>query len=172
MALETLNCTECGEDWERERKRGRKPKVCPDCKDTPAPEPTVIRKSENPPADETLEGFGPQVIDIETGKRDESKVVELEIEIPDDARVQFGNSLPGWLAKYDHFIIEDVSYKRGDTVKIKNHEHRGCTFRVDYLTKNTNPELDTDYKIYVEMFGKSGFCMGKFRVSDPWRVEK
>lgn len=28
---ETLNCEECGNDWSRERKRGRKPKVCPAC---------------------------------------------------------------------------------------------------------------------------------------------
>lgn len=28
---ETLTCEECDNDWSRERKRGRKPKVCPDC---------------------------------------------------------------------------------------------------------------------------------------------
>lgn len=32
MAVETLVCQACGEDWERELKRGRKPKTCPDCK--------------------------------------------------------------------------------------------------------------------------------------------
>lgn len=30
--METLTCTACGQDWQRERVRGRKPKLCPDCK--------------------------------------------------------------------------------------------------------------------------------------------
>lgn len=38
MATETLICSNCETSWERERVRGRKPKLCPDCKpDAPTP---------------------------------------------------------------------------------------------------------------------------------------
>lgn len=30
--MQTLTCSSCGEDWEREAKRGRRPTVCPTCK--------------------------------------------------------------------------------------------------------------------------------------------
>lgn len=36
---ETLTCRECGNDWQRERKRGVKPKTCPDCKGATAQKP-------------------------------------------------------------------------------------------------------------------------------------
>lgn len=31
-SVQVLTCADCGNDWERERKRGRVPKICPDCK--------------------------------------------------------------------------------------------------------------------------------------------
>jgi hypothetical protein len=31
MDLETLTCDSCGIKWNRQKARGRKPKVCPDC---------------------------------------------------------------------------------------------------------------------------------------------
>lgn len=35
--METLVCESCDSKWERERVRGRKPKVCPSCKDGVVP---------------------------------------------------------------------------------------------------------------------------------------
>jgi len=35
--MQQLTCSVCGDVWEREPKRGRPPKVCPDCKGQPAP---------------------------------------------------------------------------------------------------------------------------------------
>ena len=35
--LETLVCTACGASFERARSRGRKPKLCPNCRDTARP---------------------------------------------------------------------------------------------------------------------------------------
>lgn len=37
MSTETLHCTAGDHKWEREIKRGRKPKSCPDCKNKPKP---------------------------------------------------------------------------------------------------------------------------------------
>ena len=36
MSLETLTCETCNNDWTREKKRGRKPKHCPDCSGAPS----------------------------------------------------------------------------------------------------------------------------------------
>lgn len=41
MALETLTCESCDNDWQRKVVRGRKPKECPTCKGEPAPSPVV-----------------------------------------------------------------------------------------------------------------------------------
>lgn len=41
MALETLTCESCNNDWQRKVVRGRKPKECPTCKGEPAPSPVV-----------------------------------------------------------------------------------------------------------------------------------
>lgn len=50
MATETLTCKECGGNWDRQVKRGRKPTVCPDCKNGVKPAAKT-----KPPADpETL----------------------------------------------------------------------------------------------------------------------
>ena len=42
--METLTCNTCGNDWERERKRGVKPKTCPSCKEGKATKPTPPRQ--------------------------------------------------------------------------------------------------------------------------------
>ena len=31
MEFDTLTCSSCGVEWNRQKTRGRKPKVCPDC---------------------------------------------------------------------------------------------------------------------------------------------
>lgn len=48
MPNETLICVECNTSWERERVRGRKPKLCPGCK----PDVTAPKKK----AETTAEG--------------------------------------------------------------------------------------------------------------------
>lgn len=56
MTPEKLLCSTCGKTWERPKARGRKPKVCPSCRDNgnksaPAkdlpkpPEPATVEKS-------------------------------------------------------------------------------------------------------------------------------
>lgn len=34
MNTETLTCESCSSEWERERKRGRKPRLCPECSES------------------------------------------------------------------------------------------------------------------------------------------
>lgn len=50
---ETLTCGECGNDWARMRKRGRKPKVCPTCLDKPG-RATVASKPRKAVAEDTI----------------------------------------------------------------------------------------------------------------------
>lgn len=35
MEYDQLTCTECGLDWQRPKARGRKPKLCPKCLESP-----------------------------------------------------------------------------------------------------------------------------------------
>ena len=43
--METLTCNTCGKDWQRKVVRGRKPKVCPSCKEQGNTKPTSPRNS-------------------------------------------------------------------------------------------------------------------------------
>lgn len=166
MAIETLVCQACGEQFERERTRGRKPKRCPDCKDSNKKpkqdsKPEVIYKGEEEP--QTRES---DVVDMATGKRDPNKVPDFEVEIPDDAEMIDMHRLPKYLSKYDRVLVDGKPFSAGTVVKVKNHEHNGCRFEIRAFVKNTRGPL------YFDAVGAAGHCLGKYRVLDPWRVHK
>ena len=41
--VETLECNNCHTSWHRERKRGRKPRVCPECQNATQRGPAIDR---------------------------------------------------------------------------------------------------------------------------------
>lgn len=168
MAMETLTCDTCEQQWERERKRGRKPKQCPECKhggksDQGAPkslteENELIFKSDSEPADEY---FGRQVTDA-NGNRDISTLNYPEIEIPDEAT----ETKPvQWLRRYDQIIVDGVLFKAGDKVKILKDNARGT-----YTVKDFS--IHEKGYMYFALVGVSGTYAGKWRMIDPQRVSK
>lgn len=52
LTMERLICAECGNEWEREKARGKKPTLCPDCKKKQAVAPKVSQKRESTVAEE------------------------------------------------------------------------------------------------------------------------
>lgn len=160
---EVLICQSCGEAFERERVRGRKPKQCPPCKGgitpvttTAADKPEIIFKSEDNP-------YMPSVIDPTTGKRDPRKVPPCELEIPDTATEM---SESKFLRSYDQMLVDGKFWKQGDVVKIKDDKVRG-RYRIQEFVI---PE--GSLPMYVGLIGVQGNYEGKWRTIDPWRLEK
>lgn len=170
MATETLTCQTCGNNWGRERVRGRKPKECPPCKagTTPVPDgDTVIYKSASNPGKITDDNhvLEPQVIDPKTGKRDPGKYNgEIDIEIPDSATE---SSPTAYLRVYDQLLINGDLYKVGDEVKIYKDAANGCKYKIQQFVVPVG-----DFPMYVGMVGVRGSYEGKWRAIDPWRISK
>lgn len=47
MELEILKCDSCGKNWNRQKTRGRKPKLCPDCIIAPIQENDSLEEDED-----------------------------------------------------------------------------------------------------------------------------
>lgn len=161
MPIETLPCHSCGNTFQRERVRGRKPKQCPPCKEGKAPVKAdtgdIVLKSEDNP-------YLPNVIDPETGKRDPRKLQDYELEIPETATEM---SESKFIRRYDQMIINGEFWKEGDIVKIKDDSARG-RYKIQEFVIPQGKSLP----MYVGLIGVSGTYDGKWRSVDPWRIVK
>jgi len=152
MNTETLVCTNCGQKWQREIKRGRKPTVCPDCKNGTAGNKAVVPQPDPEPSDFVFKSVTPELVRA-------ARVSDVEVEWVGDPVGVSMNAV-----HYDKAIVDGVTFSTGDTVRV--HGERG-TYRVRRFT-----EAQDDQYPFMEMVGLSGNYQGKYRAVGAERISR
>lgn len=147
MATETLTCEDCGQDWERELKRGRKPKTCPDCKNNTTTTKTKPKPRPTKP-----------VADPETLNKAEKKYKQ-RVQMQGKYFKALGEGSPfktagGMLTIYKAFELDDGVVNKGGQVREKG--MRG-TYKFLSLA------VREDGTAYANLIGISGTYQGKHR---------
>lgn len=140
MATETLKCESCDRTWEREVKRGRKPKTCPECKNKPK------EQKSKPVTEEALKK-------AERKYKQRVQVAGKHFKTIGKGKRFVGNSGTK-LMIYDGFEFEDGTVTSGTIVREKG-------FRDQYKFRSL--AVRDDGTAYANLIGVGGTYQGKHR---------
>lgn len=149
MVIETLHCETCNEDFTRERRRGRKPKTCPPCKELMAEQERESKGTEASTEPERwVDTSHETAFDRKYVNKDRGEIPSID---PD------GN------IKHRTMIIGDQKISAGEHVEVDGLDGR---FKFRFLRDQKNG------KLAVEVLGLTNEnTRGKFYSVNPGRIK-